>query len=287
MKKLLLFIFCTAALSAFSQKTPTYSLQSSSQLLANPAYAGVPDAFVAQLSIRSQWSNIPGSPLTTSLTAVTSIKERFGAGVLINNDKIGIFNNYNISSNFAFNVIEGDIRLVFGVSGGIIDKSFDYSLLATEVSNDDAIFFAENEKTSGVFGTGLLLNSDQFYLGISMLNLSSESRELYLSAGYFFDQIDLLRIRPSLMYRKTVDSSSMDINMDVMFSNSLWFGLGLRDFSNVMMKTQFDILEYLTVGYAFDIYAGDLAGNKLTSHEVGVRVQLAVFDSQVVRTLWF
>src|SRR5687768_7725659 len=103
-KKVLVLSFLCALITAKSvaQQDPLYNLYAFNQGMINPAYTGVYNTVNLNLISRLQWVSIEGSPRTNMLSATSSVGNKFGAGLMVISDQLGINNNQEIQASFSY-----------------------------------------------------------------------------------------------------------------------------------------------------------------------------------------
>lgn len=94
------------------------------QYLANPAMAGLEKGLKLNLGARKQWSNMPGSPRTQSLSGNYAFTEKVGAGLSVYNDESGLLKRTRVMGSYAYHLPLNDEgnKLSFGISLGFMDE---------------------------------------------------------------------------------------------------------------------------------------------------------------------
>ncbi|MXV17053.1 PorP/SprF family type IX secretion system membrane protein [Hufsiella ginkgonis] len=128
----IMLLTAAAALSgqqAFAQLNPFGSAYFQNQYQLNPAMAGTVSGFTVNGGYRQQWSSIPGTPKTQSLTAeYGAAGKNAGFGLSLNNDKAGLQVRTRMMGTFAYHVpLSESNRLSFGVSLGYMDDRIENS----------------------------------------------------------------------------------------------------------------------------------------------------------------
>ena len=123
------FLFMIASFGLKAQQDPLYNLYSFNQFMINPAYAGIYNNFNANLITRKQWAGIDGSPLTNMLSFHSSISDRFGGGLLLINDRLGVNNNTEGQLSFSYKLITGSTTCIFCIAtSSEISRNFETSV---------------------------------------------------------------------------------------------------------------------------------------------------------------
>lgn len=88
--------------------------------LVNPSMAGINEGFNINGSFRKQWSNIPGAPITQSVTLDQQVG-KIGWGVNVYNEKSGGLQRTKAVGTFAYHLplSDNEQHLNFGVSFGL------------------------------------------------------------------------------------------------------------------------------------------------------------------------
>ena len=93
MKYIFIFFLClTTNLDSFSQNKnlPQYlNYMGDNPFIITPAYAGIGSGLRIRVNGMSQWLGVKNAPNTQSVSIENRIEERFGAGLIVFNDKNG------------------------------------------------------------------------------------------------------------------------------------------------------------------------------------------------------
>ncbi|WP_160717626.1 type IX secretion system membrane protein PorP/SprF [Chitinophaga solisilvae] len=120
---------------------PLTSQYFQNQYMMNPAMAGIDSGLHVNVAYRSQWTDMPGAPVTKSATADYYFGDRVGGGINVFNDKAGLINRTKASFTYAYHLPLSNRKtdyLHFGLSLGINSERLDKSGLNGEM-NDPAI----------------------------------------------------------------------------------------------------------------------------------------------------
>ncbi|MFD0941687.1 PorP/SprF family type IX secretion system membrane protein [Pedobacter boryungensis] len=125
---LLTTILTSLTNKASAQLNPLSSQYFLNQYQINPAYAGLTDGLNLNLNYRKQWSNIPGSPSTQSITADYKLN-KVGLGINVYNEKAGSLQRTKAMATYAYHLPlnNDDQKLNFGASIGIMNEHVDYN----------------------------------------------------------------------------------------------------------------------------------------------------------------
>ncbi|MCZ4244218.1 PorP/SprF family type IX secretion system membrane protein [Pedobacter punctiformis] len=136
-------LFATTILffnAAKAQILPLNGQYFQNRYLVNPSMAGINEGFNINGSFRKQWSNIPGAPITQSITLDQQLN-KVGWGVNIYNEKAGGIQRTKAVGTFAYHLPlnSEDQQLNFGVSFGTSQDKLDLSSIRNSDLNDPSI----------------------------------------------------------------------------------------------------------------------------------------------------
>jgi len=237
-------------------------------LVFNPAYAGSHEYMSIRLLYRDQWWGIDGSPLTQSFTIHSPMSERVGLGLSLVNDKIGASGSTTANLSYAYRFKIGEVgKLSIGLQAGVMNWRTDWSeLIYREPRGDDHAFDDINpNQFLPNFGAGVFYYAPKFYVGFSVPHLINQEfkrttnsadldnltdiarlyRHYYFTAGAAIPiNGDALIFKPSLLVKSVglfgnfIDNSTsvtrvatpteFDIDMSLLFYNTLWIGGSFR-----------------------------------------------------------
>ncbi|HEY0897469.1 MAG TPA: PorP/SprF family type IX secretion system membrane protein [Sphingobacteriaceae bacterium] len=113
-----------SAQTSQAQLNPLGSQYFQNQYLANPAMAATSEGLTLSGGLRKQWSMIPGSPVTGSLTGEYRLKEKVGIGMNLYNEEEGLIQRTRMVGTYAYHLPlnTGGQSLHFGVSLGFANE---------------------------------------------------------------------------------------------------------------------------------------------------------------------
>lgn len=273
-------LFC---LVIYAQQEPQYSQYMYNMSTVNPAYATNQSGLVSTgLLYRRQWTGVEGAPQTANVFGNIPMSEKVELSINYVNDRIGdaipVNNNY-VNIDFAYiTKISDRMRLSYGLKAGINNFRIDPS--NSDVASDPA--FADNTSTTQLnIGAGLFMFTHNFYAGISSPNLlpnevdlngigvSETKTHLYGIAGYVFDFVDEVRLKPSFVVKQVIDSPlTFDISLNSLIYDKFELGVSYRYTDAVIALAGFNITQNLKIGYSYDFSVGDLGDYNTGSHEI-------------------
>lgn len=283
MKKFyLITLLLFGALVANAQQLPQFTQYMFNTISINPAYAGNRDAISIIGLHRSQWVGIAGAPTTQTLSINSPLRnEKIGLGLSVINDQAGYENYTYVYGDFSYTINVNDATtLSFGLKAGMSYYNLDEELLMDVP--DDPFFRGETfNRWTPNFGAGLFLSSQRWYIGLSAPKLiNNDNNELseyvsleqvhyYLTGGYVFDLTDNLKLRPTLLAKATSGAPlSVDMTGTLIFNEKLYLGAAYRVDDAIGAFVNFQILEPLRIGYAYDYSISDLQPYTSGSHEI-------------------
>ena len=153
-----------------------------------------------------------------------ALKTYHGGGVQFMNDKLGLFTHQRFALQYAlkFRLFTGQISA--GIQAGMISENFDGSKVDVEDANDPA--FATTKLSGNIldFGAGLRYTHHSWYVGMSVMHLTSplvslgERHELQIDRTYYLTgggniklRHPFLTIKPSFLMRTDMLTFRSDI----------------------------------------------------------------------------
>ncbi len=295
MRKLLFILFMTSFVSN-AQQDAIYSQYMFNPFAINPAYAGSRDAVNVVAINRSQWLGLKGAPNTQTLSAhVPMNKNNLAWGINLSHDQLGPSNNIIAAATGAYQLKLNEGTLTFGLRGGVYNSVINHAKLNFREANDQLDTKSRVSSLVPTFDFGLYYYTERFYAGLSINHLTKHRfkfdgldnnqsyflrRHTFLSFGYVFDVSKHFIVKPSVLVKHSGKSSvNIDLNTNVMFNELFWVGIGLRNFSSLNFLVDFNVTDYLRVGYAYDMTL-----NKIKNYSNGSNEILVGFDFNLKST---
>lgn len=285
------FLLALVQTSVKAQLNPLASQYFQNQYLFNPAMAGIENGLNINLSVRKQWSSIPGSPFTQAISA-DYLLSRAAFGVIVYNEQSGLLKSTRAVATYAYHIPLGtnNQRLNFGLSAGVLSQRVPYD----QVNGDagDLSVARYNERKSYLDGDfGASYTSNNLTVQGALPNLKSVfnqdnnnytvDRSLYFTAvSYKFnfnEAINTISVEPKVAFRgvKGYDNI-LDAGANLMLANnqlslqgmyhtskSATFGFGLN-------KNSYAILAFYTTETS--------ALNNYTNGNFEISFRLKAFD---------
>ncbi|MFO7851406.1 MAG: PorP/SprF family type IX secretion system membrane protein [Bacteroidota bacterium] len=291
MKKVVITFSVLILLAAVAngQLNPTSSQYVLNPVSINPAFAGGKGALNIFTFYGKQWVGVDGSPSTLTVSADAPFaNQKLGLGLMVISDKIGVTQENQITSAYAYKIHMEDGMLAFGLGAGIILTNTAYSDLIVLDPGDE--IYTQDSKTFAVpnFSFGMHYSADNFFAGISiprLLNYSFDfaknkyvfdnkaaSYSYLLNTGYIIDAGENIKISPSILlrYSSIPDPSKFqfDINTHLCLYDKFWLGGSYRNNRTIATMFQFQPNNQLRIAYSYNFEISELGRYSNGSHEI-------------------
>jgi len=296
---LLLFVYTNTN----AQQEAMYSQYMFNTMAVNPAYAGSREVFSVTGLFRAQWVGIDGAPRsqTLSLDAPVSNK-KVGLGLIVFNDKIGYTSNTGVHASYAYRLRFRRNSLSLGLKVGLVQYTarLNQAILPQSNTTDDVGFANNITIYIPSAGAGIYLNSDKYYLGVSIPNLyntklvkNTEIKvnkydHIFAMAGYVIDVNNDIKVKPSVLY-KFVEGAPMelDLNTNVWFYDVLGLGMSYRTGDAVIGMLELQAAPNFRIGYSYDYTISNLSKYNSGTHELIMRYEFGFGKSKVITPRYF
>jgi type IX secretion system PorP/SprF family membrane protein len=271
-----------------SQQLPFYGQYLHNPFVYNPSLtgnSGIPSAFLIH---RSQWLDIPGQPVTTSLTLDGPIKEKnIALGMNLFADKTDFSERIGVYGSFAYHLkISNNHNIRFGVSLGGLESRVDFAKALVRDSDDPALL-QNYEKQTGLDGCfGVAYQWGGFEMGFAIPQIlatpiefsNSASRVYYdLSRHYMVNmqyQILLneeknISLTPLVLSRFTPGAPlQYDLNALLSWNDIAWLAVSYRSNYAVGLNARIKVAKRVSIGYTYDVITSTIGTYSGTSHEI-------------------
>lgn len=175
----------------YAQLTPSATIYYQNPYLYNPSMAGTDEYWNINIDHRQQWSNFPGSPVTSSLTIDKRFGDKVGFGLNINDDKAGLLRQTRVMASYAYHLPLSETQhLNFGVSLGVDDSRLNMHDISGDISEEEINLY--NQLKPYVDGDfGLSYTDGNLFIATAVPNLKSA---FFKSSDARFDADQLLFI---------------------------------------------------------------------------------------------
>lgn len=295
----ILFTFCLLSSFLWGQQMPQYSLYMFNKLNWNPAYAGLDHSISLTGGLRTQWTDINFNPQSQYVNVHAPLLFlSSGIGLGIENDELGAERTTSIQLSYNYQLELGSGLLTLGVSGRMIQKNIDGSILRTPdgnyeniIDHQDDLLPIINESATGMsFGAGVYYYSEQIEAGFSVLNISEPSidfptfqptlsRTYTAYAGANIELNSMLTLHPSMMVMSDFQQTQPQLSAILRYNDNIFGGASFRGYNQntldaVSVIAGFKLGENITFGYAYDISLSGLRVISNQSHEIMLNYNL-------------
>jgi len=303
MRKFFLYVFIGFSCIGNAQQDAIYSQYNFNPLAINPAYAGSRSSFSAVLLHRSQWLGFDGAPTTQTLAVHSPVnKTNLAAGLNVYYDRIGPSTNLNVAFTGAYHLKLKKSKLSFAIRGGAYQSTLDKNLLTFKDQTD--IFNENGTVTSTVpsFDFGVYYYKTKFFLGLAITHLNNAkfsffeninsigatqnyklTTHIFITGGYVFEVSEKFIFKPTFLLKKAEGApGNLDLSFNFMFYKKFWLGVSFRNNTSVNFMTEWNITDYLRIGYAYDLSVNKLSKYNRGSHELFIGFDFNVKSKKVV-----
>lgn len=263
-------------------------------LALNPAYAGHDEVLSLTFLARAQSVGLDGAPNTQTFSAHTPImKQKIGVGFQLYHETIGISEQTGGYFSYSYRLKYREYTISFGLQAGANFYNSNYTALLINDPGDPA-FSSDVRETVFNFGSGVLVNTDLFYVGLSMPQMLSAKNEitqekpLFIYGGYLLNISSFLKFKPSTLLK--IESGrpvEWDINASVLLNNMLWAGVSFRPANAVVFMLEFQANEQLAIGYAYDATVNELRTAESGSHEILINYRFRFSQKGTISPRYF
>lgn len=293
MKKTAIIILILTSYGSMAQQEPLLAQYHFNQMPINPAYTGVNNMTSFDLQYRQQWAGLDGSPRTAQFSGQTSLnRNSLGLGFQLMQDKVGIITNTNLGLASSYKVyIEDGSSISFGLQASWNGLNYNYEELTLDDQTDEDFAVADNSLSKINFGTGIFLNSNIFYLGVSIPRILKEigvtgerlTRHYYFTGGVILDLTQSLKLKPYTILRYVEGGAySYDLGANVFLANIFWVGAFARDFRDYGISIYLNTIRGIRIGYSGELISEEIAST-LSTHEISLGLDMVLFKDQEVR----
>ena len=257
----------------------------------HPAAAGVLGCMDLHMGYRNQWSGIDGAPETAFANLHGQMEGQgndfHGFGVRVESDEAGAWGYNAVNFAYAYNLrLSNGARLAAGLSAGFFQHRLDMSLLdmpELQVANDPAVF-GNQQFIVPMIDAGLWYYDRDMYAGLTIQNVTQASmekisqfgklrRHLVVTGGSEVELDGRWMFLPSAQARL---GSGVPPSAEILglfkYDDVVGVGLGYRSQSALIVAAQAKILDYLSIGYAYELNVSPLSGAGPNSHEIVIGI---------------
>jgi len=287
MKRILTILSLCLSLGLTAQQLPHYTQYLINDYVTNPAIGGTQPYFKVQSNHRFQWVGITDAPRTYIFSMHGPIaNDKMGVGGYVFTDYTGPTRRSGFQASYSYKVkITDDIKLSFGLAGGLLQFAVDGGKVTLEDINDIVLSTSLQSALVPDIAAGLYLYEDNrwfFSLSAPQLvgsklqffdaynnTLSRLSNHYFAAGGYTFDISSDFQIQPSFLikYINPVPIQ-VDANVRAIYKENVWLGLNYRSEDAVGAMLGYNLKEKFIFGYSYDFPISNLRKQSTGSHEL-------------------
>lgn len=273
----------------FSQQVPLYSQYCFNPFIYNPAMTGTGENTNAFLIHRSQWTGMPGAPLTSALTIDGPVKgKNTGLGLSLTDDIKGITERMAAHVSYSYHVnFSEKSMLLFGLSLGIVDNRVDFSKAIVKTQSDPFLFTGNQRKTTMDANAGLAYMLGNLEVGVAVPQLmgntikyvnTDDSRIYYGFSRHYLGTLKYtfninkeknISCYPLVLVRAVPEAPiQYDVNAVLNWQDKGWISASYRSNYAIGVNAGIRLSNRLVLGYAYDIITGSIGTSAGASHEI-------------------
>lgn len=258
----------------------------------NPSFIGQTDAIESSLLHRQQWVGLTNAPATSLISLNMPIQflgKDHGVGVIVMNEKIGLFSNTSTLGQYTYKVkFKKGRYLNIGIQGGMMNIDFDASKIHipdSDYHDKTDIPSAGGDKKIDA-GIGISWITPNYYIGVSASHLWEPSFELddntstyiprgyYIMAGYNIKLNNpLIELQPSALFKSDAIAHQLDVTAKVEYNKMFFGGISWRKDDGFVFLLGARIRN-IEAGYSYDLSTSEIAKVSNGSHELFLRYSI-------------
>lgn len=266
----------------------------------NPAATGATSYVNIAAMMRQQWSGFKGAPSTQLVNIHNYVNPlRFGIGLSMVNDQVGLESNFNLKLSYAYHVwFTSDSYLSAGVAGGFIKHSFNGNSLNPDDMDDPSLVYDNLNKVLPDFDAGIEYNQKLFAAGLSVthLNHSNEKREIAGKTRHYYAytrfNVELAKyvdLHPAFYAIHNNRSTSFEVNTMAYYRKKYWGGVSYRfddEVSSELLSFMagLEFSTHVRVGYSYDLNIGKLSNIANNSHEIMLSFKIPKKEHKTIQS---
>ena len=278
------------AMSSKAQLNPFQSMYFQNRYLYNAAMAGYNGGLNVSFDYMQQWSEFPGTPKTSSLSADFAATDRVGLGVNFTDDQAGLLRTTNVVGSYAYHLpVSSTGALHFGLSLGANDSRVNTAAINGDPSDAEvALYNQQKPYVDGDFGVAY--TDDKLYVGLAVPDLKSAffkngnqsfnaDRLLFIAALSYKipwqNEDHNFELEPLVAFRKVADYNNI---YDFGFNFNLkTYGFYLQSIYHTSGSIGTGIgidRGTFAINFSYDFVTSQLANSANGTIEAGVKIRL-------------
>jgi len=335
-KSFALILLCGCFEIIVAQQRPQYTQYILNNYILNPALSGIENYTDLKMSSRDQWVGLNGAPRTMYLTVhmpigkkdyktsatsfavpgenprgtnywqnYTASEPHHGIGLMILNDKSGLYNRFSADLSYAYHIgLSPRTNMAAGFAGGIMKIGRDVA--KSTFNNGDPSDPAQGTvediyKIRPDLSAGIWIYAADYFVGLSAQQIIAQKvsfvddtlgfklvPHLFATAGYRYLINDDVNVLPSLMikYISPLDPQ-FDANIKFQYRDLFWIGGSYRFQNGYAAMLGLNIGNTFNLGYAYDFTTTKLNTVSKATHEIIIGFLLGNrYDDSCPRNMW-
>ncbi|MBI2720666.1 MAG: PorP/SprF family type IX secretion system membrane protein [Bacteroidetes bacterium] len=297
-KQLINFIFILCVQVGLAQD-PLFTNSNQSLIYLNPSFSGSNGFIRNQFSFRNQWPQLPGQYVTYLNSFDMYFKKMKGglSATFLHDDQANgtlTTDVYNIAYAQHFSLLEGKLKIIPSVQGGVFVKKLDISKLNFGDMIDPRRGFVfgstempANKKTNFNFSSGILINYNHLFVGANLFNINQPDE------GFLGQSKLPYRLSFHASYNLALSEKTL-LHFFVRFQKQQNFYYNQATISCVLLRHlilgagyKYSYSPYVMIGYKHDFfsvqfdyekYYNSLSNGSLTAYEISASFNLRPKD---------
>lgn len=283
------YIIGTSSVKIFAQDQEHFTMYYIQPSVINPAAMGMFENANGALFFNKQLAGFANSPLYLNLDVNVPIGK---TGLIIGlngvHDRVNVVDKTKIGLSFAYRIkLNLKNYLTFGLTGSTFVQNGLFSN-SQVLDGTDPVFL---NNVTGVWSPDIKIGAhyftDNFSVGYNVGNIfvnrflttgtgpqndiqvDATQMHHYLQTAFQFKLSPDWKLRPSALFKFIPGAPlQIDINANVLFKESLGFGLSYRTLSTLAVNLNYTFNRSFVIGYAFNMGLGFENRTNFTGHEV-------------------
>jgi type IX secretion system PorP/SprF family membrane protein len=259
--------------------------------LLNPAMAGTQTGTFTSANYRNQWAGFSGAPTTVALSATMGLPNRFGAGIVLEQDDMGgAMRRTGVEFTGTYTLdLNNEDAVSLGLGLMAQQLTFDGRDLNVLEENDPALTGALETSFTADARFGMMVFGKNYAFGLAAPNLlqtaigwdsepTNERNRLarhYLLMGHYRYAINNdFTFKPSAVARFTgATPAQLDAYLNFSYRQMLWGGIGFRQGDAIVLSIGGGAKD-VQVTYSYDLTTSDVGRLSPHTHELTISYYL-------------
>lgn len=259
----------------------------------NPAFAGYKKCLDLKIGYREQWRGFEGAPKTAYANMHGKIAENkfnfHGLGGRVETDDMGPLSYTALNLAYAYHMrVNHKSMFSAGFAAGFLQWRIDGGAITLPETGffDDPVL--GNTQAQFIFPTidfGLWWYRDDRFISLAFRNLVEQkvknvgsdtrlNRHYTITAGKVADMGHDFYFRPTVNLKLVAGSkAAIDVVGMIDYNDKVALGLGVRNGNGIMGLVRFDVFDYVTLAYSYDLTMSKIRYDGRNTHEVILGIQ--------------